>query len=271
MFTGLVLCGGGLKGFAILGGIQYLIDQKMLNAKYYSGTSIGAIICYFLAIGYTPIEMIVYIITNNVFELSEHKGIESIFNGKGIYDFSLFEKHFVKMTLDKIGYIPTLLELYEKMGKILFTCTYNITHKKKEYVSYHIYPNMSCIDAIKLSSSLPFIFDDCIYEENCFIDGGFVDNCPYSPLNEIKDINTIVFNIEQRGMDEYKKIIDKFYSIIMIPLNELMKIQMQNTGFLKIIQIEIDPIKIYEFQLNNSKKLELFSTGYNSTKKTLAK
>ena len=272
VFNGIAMSGGGLKGFGILGGIQYMMDNKLINdIKYYSGTSIGAIICYFLAIGYTPIEMIVYIITHNVFETNEHKGIEAIFKGEGVYDFSIFEKHFVKMTLEKIDYIPTLLELYEKMDKTLFTCTYNITQKKKEYISYHTYPNMSCIDAIKLSSSLPFIFNDCIYNEEIYIDGGFVDNCPFLPIfeNITDNVELIVFNTGQKGDDEYKTLIDKFYTIIMVPINELLKLQIKNMDKCKFIHIEIEPIKIYYFRLNNSKKLELFSTGYNSTKKSL--
>ena len=49
-FNAIVLSGGGLKGFGLLGGIQYMIDNKLFeNIKYYSGTSIGSVICFFLA------------------------------------------------------------------------------------------------------------------------------------------------------------------------------------------------------------------------------
>jgi len=69
IYNAIVMAGGGMKGFGLLGAMQYMIDNKLIeNVKYYSGTSIGAVICYFLAIGYTPIEMVVYIITNNVFD-----------------------------------------------------------------------------------------------------------------------------------------------------------------------------------------------------------
>jgi len=265
MYNSIVICGGGKLGFGILGGIQYMMDQKMLDVKYFSGTSIGSIICYFLAIGYTPIEMIVYIITNKVFE-TEHKGIESILNGEGLYDFSIFRNHFEKMTIDKIGYLPTLNDLHEKFQNVLFTTTYNVTQKKKEYISYMTHPDMSCIDAIQLSSSLPFIFTDSIYNEDYYIDGGFVDNCPFEPLLDFDKINPIVFNIEQKNNNEYKKIIDKFYTIITIPANELSRMQLLKCEY-KTINIEMEPSKIYEFQINNSKKLELFSTGYNFTKK----
>ena len=271
-YNSIVLSGGGLKGFGLLGGLQYLIDHKHIDQiKYFSGTSIGAVICYFIAIGYTPIEIVIYSITNKIFDSYDIKNINSILSGNGIYDFSIFINHFEKMTLDKIGYLPTLQKLYE-MGKILYICTYNITQKKKEYISYENYPDMLCIDAIKISCSLPFIFNDCIYEENYYIDGGFVDNCPFTTILKYEDAKIIIFNIIQKTtQDFYKKIIDKFYTILMIPINELQMIQFKNiTDNCKLINLELEP-KIYEFNIDNSEKLELFSIGYNTTKNNLIK
>lgn len=270
-YNALVLAGGGLKGFGILGGIQYIIDSKKIELKkihYYAGTSIGAVICYFLAIGYNPIDIIIYCITNEVFDIQEIKSIDSILKGEGMYDFSVFADHFKKMTLAKLEYIPTLLQLYKQMNKTLFTCTYNITTKKKEYISYHNYPDMSCIDAITLSTSLPFIFNDCIYNENYFIDGGFVDNCPFSSILEYKnDINIICFNVTSSTKDDYKSFIDKFYTVIMIPINELHLQYLKNqTEKCIFIEILMEPIKIYDFHITHSKKLEFFSVGYNQTK-----
>jgi NTE family protein len=275
MFNAIVLSGGGIKGFGTLGGIQYLLDNNLLpDLKYYSGTSIGSIICYFLAIGYTPIEMIIYIISNKVFDIPD-ANIDSFIKGEGIYNFSIFYKHFEQMTLDKLNYIPTLKELYEKLGKILYTCTFNITSKKKEYISYHTHPDMLCIDAIRLSASLPFIFNDCIYKEEYFIDGGFVDNCPFLPitlLNENENLNIVIFNLKNENKDEYYKMIDKFYTIIMIPMNELLELQLKSIKEnCTIINLEMESIKLYHFHITHSKKLELFSVGYNLTKSIIIK
>lgn len=272
LYNTVVMAGGGMKGFGLLGAMQYMIDNKLLDTiKYYSGTSIGAIICFFLAIGYTPIEMIVYIITNNVFDKKDHKGFESILNGEGLYDFSIYASHFKKMSMDKIGYIPTLKELHEKLNVVLFICTYNITKKKKEYLSVYTHPDMSCIDAITLSSSLPFIFNDCIYNGEYYIDGGFVDNCPFFPIIDIEDAsNVVIFNLESNTDTEYEKIIDKIFMLLTIPINELQSLQLENiTKKCKCIPVKIDSVNFYDFHINHSKKLEIFSIGYNSTKKFL--
>ena len=62
MYTTLVLSGGGVKGILMLGAIQYMIDNRLLEkTTTYIGTSVGAMIGYLLAIGYTPIEIVAYL------------------------------------------------------------------------------------------------------------------------------------------------------------------------------------------------------------------
>ena len=50
-------------------------------------------------------------------------------------------------------------------------------------------------------------------------------------------------------------------------MNELQQLQLNyiNTNC-KLITLFFDPIKIYEFNMTHSDKLELFSIGYNQTK-----
>ena len=52
----LVLAGASSKCIVTLGAIQYAYDNFLLkNLQTYIGTSSGAMICYLLAIGYTPV------------------------------------------------------------------------------------------------------------------------------------------------------------------------------------------------------------------------
>ena len=54
-YNSLVLSGGAVRGLAIIGALQYAYDNFLLkNVKFFFGTSVGAIICYLLVIGYTP-------------------------------------------------------------------------------------------------------------------------------------------------------------------------------------------------------------------------
>ena len=63
----LVLSGGSSKGILTLGALQYCYDNFLLNKiETYVGTSSGAIISFLLIIGYSPIEIMVYICCNGL-------------------------------------------------------------------------------------------------------------------------------------------------------------------------------------------------------------
>lgn len=273
LYNTIVMSGGGTKGFCTLGALQYLYDNKIYdnsNIKYYIGTSVGSIISYFLLIGYTPIEIVVYLCSNNVFEnfLKNFSGLGL----NGIYKYSQITYHCENMTLLKIGYIPTLKQLFDNFGKKLIVCTYNLTKHKREYISYENYPDISCLDVIRMSSNIPFIFDDFIYNGDEYIDGGIIDHFPTHLLNNIDNESNLIKAIgihlddkeEKKEIEsELLRLINKIYNIIMIPCKEKNYINTNNNDMIDIIDIKVEDLKIYNFSISHSKKLQLFSYGYN--------
>jgi predicted acylesterase/phospholipase RssA len=122
----IVISGGALKGFAVLGCLQCLVDQQKLNAiKKYIGTSIGAIISYLLCIGYTPIEIMVHLCKNDWMKKMANFDILKAVNGGGALSFSIINELLEKMTIEKIGRLLTLGELHQTFGKELICCTFN--------------------------------------------------------------------------------------------------------------------------------------------------
>lgn len=278
-YDSIILSGGGSKGICSLGALQYLQDNKYIdnyNTKYYIGTSVGSIICYFLIIGYTPIEIVVYLCSNNVLEsFSKINNFSSSLLTGGLYDYSTITKHCEKMSSSKINYIPTLKQLKDVYNKELIVCTYNLTQHKREYISWLNYPDLSCLDAIRMSSNIPFLFNEFIYNGNEYIDGGIVDNFPVKLLEDdkFKNLNPIGINLDDKldkveevddNSNYYKimKMLNKLYNIMIIPLKEKKNYHIN----IDIIKIDIENLKIYNFSLSHSRKLELFSYGYNYAK-----
>jgi predicted acylesterase/phospholipase RssA len=288
-YNALVLSGGGVKGFATLGCLQYIIDYKIIdvkNIKLMAGTSIGSYILYFLAIGYNPVEIVVYLVSHNVIESLKVNNFNELLNG--IYDYNVIKEHCKNMTLEKINFLPTLKDIYEKFGKELVFTTYNLTEKQIIYISYKNYPDLICLDALRMSSNLPFVFGECIYNEKEYIDGGFVDNFPLKVIldhfNQDQNINSlgIILNNKNKNEDQQDqnntfnkifKYIDKFYTLLMLPVNEREKEKqsMAKITSSDIITIEIENVKLYKFSLTNSEKLDLFSLGFNTAKKNFTK
>jgi NTE family protein len=278
-YESLILSGGGSKGICTLGALQYLQDNKLLdnnNINCYIGSSVGSIICYLLIIGYTPVEIIVYLCSNNVLEsfISKNNFSLSLFSG-GLYDYSMITDHCKKMTDLKINYVPTLKQLKDDFGKELIVCSYNLTDHKREYINWINYPELSCLDALRMSSNIPFFFNEFIYNGKEYIDGGIVDNFPIGLLldDKFKNKKTLGINLDDKldkvidiedNSNYYKvvKLLNKLYNIVTIPLKEKKIYQVD----VDIIKIDVENVKIYNFSLSHSRKLELFSCGYNCAK-----
>ena len=296
----MILSGGGTKGLCSLGALQYLQDSKRIDCSSVTrliGTSIGAIICYFLAIGYSPIELVVYLCSHGVLESLTINQFEQIVSGDGIYDYKILRDVYEKMTLEKMDTIPTLNEVYTRFGKELIICTYNFTDRKTEHLSYRTHPDLSCMDALRMSSNLPFIFSSFIYGDKEYIDGGVIENFSFSMLSSLTSLtsekaeekseekaeekenaekkivgiyldNQIVNSSNDKEYNRLSPILDKIYAMLMIPTSEYEK-QMIHTikhECIDFITVSVQNVKIYTFKLPHTDKLELFSVGYNRAK-----
>jgi len=272
----IVLSGGALKGFNILGGLHYYYENNLTNnIENYIGTSIGSIICYLLIIGYTPIEILnecIMLDFNNIVDTNINiNKINNLINNFGLLNFeNLLNNILIKLNEKKFTYIPSLLELYEITGKSLTICTYNLSKLQVEYINKDTDPHLSCLHAIKMSCNIPLIFDKCIYNNYLYIDGAYYDNFPikyaidnlnYFNENEILGIcikNNLKFTkLNDINFMNYIKL------ILHIPFYKIIN-ENNNFNICKIHEIPSDN----EFILNidNNKILELFNFGYNTIK-----
>ena len=189
----LVLEGCGTSGFYILGYIQKAIDIYKLDLnsiKNYIASSSGTITSFLLSIGYTPMEILIYVVKdsgiNSSFEKIKKINIANMLLGKGIISFEIIKKIITDMTLEKIGYIPTFSDIKKKNNINLVFSVYNITKQMTEYMSYKKYPELSCIDCIEMSCAIPVIFPEIVYNRQRYIDGA-VGNCfPVEMLSILK-------------------------------------------------------------------------------------
>jgi len=272
-FDTLVLSGGSSKGIMILGALQYAYDNFLLNKiNKYVGTSVGSIICFLLLIGYTPIEIMVYLCTHEILEKLQHFNIVAMINGNGALSYSSIYEQLEKMTIDKIGYLPTFKDIKDKYNKELICITYNLTENKTEYLSCENYPNLPCLIAIKMSSNLPLIFEKFKYGNNFYIDGGIADDFAIDLADKMGDkILGIVITIDKNSFSsESENILEYIYKLIFIPIAQSMETKINNaSNNCKIIKLSYNKLKFFNFNVNSKEKLDIFSIGYESIKNQL--
>ena len=269
----LVLSGGAVKGFIILGAIQALFDLKLLNnIKNYYGTSIGAIICYMLAIGYTPIELMVEMHINRCLERMQFFNIVAMTNGNGATSFTALQETLEKLTINKIGEYITLGKLKEKYGKTLIVSTYNMTTCKMEYISPDKHPDIPCLTALRMSSNLPLIFDRFKYMDCFWVDGGIFDNFPILKAQELGNkIIGINLKIDDKSLQDNPddSIITYFFRLLQVPISQSTQYRIEQAGNkCTIISVNSNALQTtLEFNIDNKSRLEMFSSGYTQVKK----
>jgi len=180
----LVISGGGPAMLQYISAIQYLSENNVLDLNnIYSiyGTSAGSIVAVLLALKYDWETLNDYIIQRPWHELF-HLKINYIFDAyknRGIYNKKIVEKVF-KPLLDAkdISIDITLKDFYEYSKIEIHFFSFEINQFKTEDVSYLTHPNISLVDAIIMSSSIPLLFTPVIIENKCYIDGGVCANYP---------------------------------------------------------------------------------------------
>ena len=182
----IVLSGGAYKGFYMVGALDYLQKKNFYNINDIEsiyGTSVGSIIGLALCLKIPLEDLKKYIINKDwkqYFNFSLNK-ILNIYEKKGFIDKSFIIGIF-KSLFRGVGLsiTSTLKDIYDFSKVDLYIFTTNLTKFKLETLSHKTHPNLSVIDAIYMSSSIPFIFQPNILSNDTYVDGGIIN--PY-PLN----------------------------------------------------------------------------------------
>lgn len=267
-YNTLVISGGSVKSITALGAIQYCMDNNLINdIDTYIGTSAGALISYLLAIGYSPTELLVYLCVHDIFHVDDTLiDIRSMIAGEGAMDFSIIQEHLEKLSINKIGKIITFKELKDMYDKTVVCVTYNYNKNETEYMSYKTTPDMPVITAVRMSSSIPFIFNSFKYEEYSYIDGSISNNFPIKytlPEVEREYIRLgICVNMSADYNEHPINMFEYFLKLLYIPMIENNKIKLKSITDIDIITINNIHINIFNFNLSTLENMELFSKGY---------
>ena len=161
---GLVLSGGGARGFAHLGVIQAL-HENGIYPDIISGTSAGAIIGAMIASGHTPEECLHF------------------FLGKKIL-------HFARLTMSKKG-IMILNGMEEKLREFLQVKTFEdlkiplvITASDFMNATPVHFEHGELLPCVIASSSIPVVFTPRMIDHVEYVDGGVFMNLPVRPIRK---------------------------------------------------------------------------------------
>lgn len=264
----MVISGGSIKGFGLLGAIQRVYEYHTNPPKCFIGTSIGSIIGYLLAIGYTPLEIVHSIHKSSVLEKIRQIEIFSVLNSKGLFKFEPILEELESLTMKKINKLYTLRELYEETKRELICVTFNYTRNRMEILDRIQTPDLPCLAAVRMSSSLPFVFDRFFWGECIYVDGGICDNFPIQVAHKLKKKNIIGIVCTTSSEAEQKNSNTSLIEFIMVNLffpivHSTEKTVRKYRRRYPIIQVPVNK-NFLNFNLSITDIMDMFSSGYNA-------
>lgn len=265
--TCLVLPSGGIKGLYLLGAIEYLYEVYGIDhIQSFYGTSIGAIISGLLIIGYTPLELLVYICIHKIIAvLASTFHIANILTEKHFLDSDLFIQLLKQIIIHKVGHVPTLQEMFVTYRKKL--CVVTISRDKPTkpiYISHETHPTLLLDQALHMSSSIPFVLGYATYEDTEYLDGGLLDPFPILHASKCEEI---VFGINIiRDVKKKEEVWWDMVSVLYVPILYIEQFhldQLTRGTYINLITQGEHVTKQTKVQMN------MFGSGYQQCKTLL--
>ncbi len=242
--TGLVLSGGGTRGFAHIGALQALNDNGIFP-EIISGVSAGAIVGSLYCDGKKPKEILNILTKHKIFHYL-HLTIPT----QGLIEMTGFEKR-LKKNLEA--------KFFEDLEIPLLVFAVDMNNAKLVK-----FDNGDLVTAVKASSSIPVLFPPVKINDAYYSDGGIIENFPIKPLENIcKEI--IGVNVNPIG---YEKNFSNLYQIAERTFHIIIRTRIiERKGQCSLF---IEPKELDEFGLMNiSSGNEIYKMGYEETIRVL--
>ncbi len=241
---GLVLSGGGARGFAHLGVISAL-NEAGIFPDIISGTSAGALVGVLYADGYKPEEIL------------------KLLNHGSRLDF--MRPALPREGLLQIGGVVKILKsalratTFEELKIPLSVTATDLNNGMAVYFS-----SGELIDPVIASASIPVLFQPVIINEICYVDGGVLDNLPVKPVENSCRVLIGSFVNPVGPLEKISGLISIAERTFMLSMSkEIMEKS-------KKFQLLIAPPELSNFKILDPEKAEdLFELGYNATKEKL--
>lgn len=221
MRVGLVLSGGGAKGFAHIGVLKAL-EEHNVRVDYIAGTSMGAIVGGLYAAGYSAHELDSIIRKTDFTTLIQDlipRGAQTF------YERNESDRYAISLPFDnfKLGF-PSGLSRGQNVYNLLSRLTEHVSHIEDfsnlpipflcigtdiETMGEVVLDKGSLATAIAASGALPSLFSPKIVDGDLLVDGGVVNNFPIEHIiSEVDVVIGVDVQDEFKSKDDIKSILD---------------------------------------------------------------
>ena len=248
----LVLGPASMGIYSLIGALKAR-ESSLADVKEISGSSAGAILALFLAVGMSVDEILDTSLSLNIPNFVKIR-LGSFFNKFGFVDMNPIRKKLVEICDGD----PTFMELETK----IYISAFCLNTTETVYFSRDTHPNMKVIDAVCMSMAVPFIFACGKYEEMTYVDGGTKEEFPLTPFLDKKPHEVTCIRIK---MDKiYRESIDNPKQFVDIIIRSALSNRETFSSPIDIVEINVGDTDVFDFSMDYEDKVRLFNMGYST-------
>jgi predicted acylesterase/phospholipase RssA len=259
-FKKLLISGGGVKGLAICGVLEWLQENtKILDSiEEIYGSSIGSYIGFFIGIGisFKRIQELFKM------DLMEFLDIDiKIFLEEFGFDNGTKFNNLIKAIIKIQGYSPTItFEEFQTISKYkLFISGTNINKSRIEYFSVDTHPQMDIITALRISGSYPVAFTPIRIGDDLYADGAIISPLPCDLIKKEDKKRTLCI-VNHRSITENTT--DTLHSYILSLISCIIdSLTDKNVDCMRHVITLQYPLHAMDFGISIEEKLKMIEYG----------
>lgn len=248
----LVLGPASMAIFSLIGCLKAR-ESQLADVEEISGSSAGAILALFLALGMSVDEILEISLDLDIPNFVKIR-LGSFFSKFGFVSMSPIRKKLVEVC----GCDPTFGELDMKIHISAFCLNTNET----EYFSRDTHPDMKVIDAVCMSMAVPLIFACGKYDDKTYVDGGTQEQYPINPFLDKKPHEVSCMKIKMDRI--YQESIETPKQYVECLVRSSLKNRIEYNIPVEVIDINVRDTNVFNFNMSYEEKVKLYNIGFIS-------
>ncbi len=151
---------------------------------------------------------------------------------------------------------------FKDLRKKLHVTAYCLNRMQTEYFSVDNSPEMSVVDAVCMSMSVPFLFESCKHDSCTYIDGCLGEHVPMLAFLRKDPKDVLVLKTERHKT--LRPEIRTMKDFIMALVNVVVDSSFTYQSFSKEISLDIEGVNIFDFSMSYEDKMKLYIIGYQT-------
>ena len=228
-------------------------ESSLAGVQEISGSSAGAILALFLAVGMSVDEILDASLSLDIPNFVKIR-LGSFFNKFGFVDMGPIRKKLVEIC----GGDPTFGELETR----IYISAFCLNTTETVYFSKDTHPNMKIIDAVCMSMAVPFIFACGKYEDRMYVDGGTKEEFPLTPFLDKKPHEVTCVRIKMNKI--YRETIDNPKQFVDVIVRSALSNRETFQSPIEVIEVNVGDTDVFNFSMEYEEKIRLFNMGYST-------